>query len=95
MPHPALTPDAVAVVTGGASGIGLAAATPLRRGGAQGLHRRSRRRAAGAAAAAAIAAAAPGGAAAVMAVETDVGRADDGARRWRRRSPSASAAPTC
>ena len=27
MPHPALTPDAVAVVTGGASGIGLAAAT--------------------------------------------------------------------
>jgi NAD(P)-dependent dehydrogenase (short-subunit alcohol dehydrogenase family) len=26
MPHPALTPDAVAVVTGGASGIGLAAA---------------------------------------------------------------------
>ena len=28
MPHPALTPDAVAVVTGGASGIGLAAAAP-------------------------------------------------------------------
>ena len=26
MPHPALTPGAVAVITGGASGIGLAAA---------------------------------------------------------------------
>ena len=51
MPHPALVPDAVAVVTGGASGIGLAAATALRRGRAQGLHRRPRRRAAGAAAA--------------------------------------------
>ena len=47
MPHPALTPDAVAVVTGGASGIGLAAATRFAAGGAQGLHRRSRRRAAG------------------------------------------------
>ena len=44
MPHPALTPDAVAVVTGGASGIGLAAGDPLRRPRAPGLHRRSRRR---------------------------------------------------
>ena len=31
MPHPALTPDAVAVVTGGAAGIGLAAATRFAR----------------------------------------------------------------
>ena len=31
MSHPALTPDAVAVITGGAAGIGLAAATRFAR----------------------------------------------------------------
>ena len=31
MTHPALTPDSVAVVTGGAAGIGLAAATRFAR----------------------------------------------------------------
>ena len=31
MSHPALTPDAVAVITGGAAGIGLAAATHFAR----------------------------------------------------------------
>ena len=78
MPHPALTPDAVAVVTGGASGIGLAAATRFAQAGLRvciadlGAERL-------ASAAAAIAAAAPA-AEAVMAVETDVGRAEDLAR---------------
>jgi NAD(P)-dependent dehydrogenase (short-subunit alcohol dehydrogenase family) len=78
MPHPALTPDAVAVVTGGASGIGLAAATRFAQArlrvciadlGAERL----------ASAAAAIAAAAPA-AEAVMTMEADVGKADDLAR---------------
>ena len=61
MPHPALTPDAVAVVTGGASGIGLAAASRFAAAGLRvciadlGAERL-------AAAAAALAAAAPGGA---------------------------------
>ena len=76
MPHPALAPDAVAVVTGGASGIGLAAATRFAAAGLRvciadlGAERL-------AAATAAIAAAAPGGGEAVMAVETDVGRPDE------------------
>ena len=35
MPHPALVPDAVAVVTGGASGIGLAAASRFAEAGLQ------------------------------------------------------------
>ena len=71
MPHPALVPDAVAVVTGGASGIGLAAASAFAAAGLRvciadlGAERL-------AAAAERIAAAAPAGAAAVMAVETDV-----------------------
>ena len=76
MPHPALTPDAVAVVTGGASGIGLAAATRFAALGLRvciadlGAERLD-------AAAARIAAAASGGDKAVMAVETDVGRLAD------------------
>ena len=76
MPHPALTPDAVAVVTGGASGIGLAAATRFATLGLRvciadlGAERLD-------AAAARIAAAASGGDKAVMAVETDVGRLAD------------------
>ena len=76
MPHPALVPDAVAVVTGGASGIGLAAARRFAEAGLRvciadlGPDRL-------AAAAAQIAASARAGAAAVMAVETDVSRREE------------------
>jgi len=71
MAHPALVPGAVAVVTGGASGIGLAAA---RRFAEMGM-RVAIADLGGeplAAAAGALAEAAPDGAAAVLAVETDV-----------------------
>ena len=85
MPHPALIPDAVAVVTGGASGIGLAAAQPLRGGGAAGLHRRPRRRAAGARRPRRSPRRRPAARTAVMAVETDVGRRRRRSRRSRRR----------
>jgi len=76
MPHPALTPDAVAVVTGGASGIGLAAAARFAAAGLRvciadlGAERLE-------AAAAALAEASPAGADAVMMSETDVSRADE------------------
>jgi NAD(P)-dependent dehydrogenase (short-subunit alcohol dehydrogenase family) len=79
MPHPALNPDSVAVVTGGASGIGLAAACRFAAAGLKvciadlGADRL-------AAAAEAVGAAEPGGAAAVMAVEADVSRPADLAR---------------
>ncbi len=76
MPHPALTKDSVAVVTGGASGIGLAAATRF-----AGLGLRVCIADLGAdrldAAKAVIAEAAPGGADAVMTMETDVSRLAD------------------
>jgi NAD(P)-dependent dehydrogenase (short-subunit alcohol dehydrogenase family) len=71
MAHPALTPEAVAVVTGGASGIGLAAARRFVEAGMRvciadlGADRL-------AAAAETLAAAATGGADAVMTSETDV-----------------------
>jgi NAD(P)-dependent dehydrogenase (short-subunit alcohol dehydrogenase family) len=74
--HPALTPDSVAVVTGGAAGIGLAAATRFARLGLRvciadlGEDRLGR-------AAEALAAVAPGGAASVMARPTDVSRLDE------------------
>jgi NAD(P)-dependent dehydrogenase (short-subunit alcohol dehydrogenase family) len=79
LPHPALTPGAVAVVTGGASGIGLAAA---RRLAAMGLgvciadlgEERLVR------AAEAVAAEAPEGAGRVMAASCDVSREEDLAR---------------
>jgi NAD(P)-dependent dehydrogenase (short-subunit alcohol dehydrogenase family) len=74
--HPALTSGSVAVVTGGASGIGLAAAMRFARlgmrlciadvGGDRLPH-----------AAEAVAAAAPGGADGVMTMAIDVGRPDD------------------
>jgi NAD(P)-dependent dehydrogenase (short-subunit alcohol dehydrogenase family) len=74
MTHPALSPEAVAVVTGGASGIGLAAAHRFAAlglrvciadlGGERLQH-----------AAQALAAAAPGGEAQILAVATDVGEA--------------------
>jgi NAD(P)-dependent dehydrogenase (short-subunit alcohol dehydrogenase family) len=73
MSHPALQPGAVAVVTGGASGIGLAAAQRFAALGLKvvvadlGEERLAR-------AAATIAAAAPGGADDVMTSATDVGR---------------------
>jgi NAD(P)-dependent dehydrogenase (short-subunit alcohol dehydrogenase family) len=71
MAHPALTPGAVAVVTGGASGIGLAAAHRFAEAGLKvcivdlGADRLS-------AAAERLAGAAPEGSAAVMTSETDV-----------------------
>jgi len=76
MPHPALVPGAVAVVTGGAAGIGLAAATRFAQAGLKvciadlGADRLAR-------AAAALAAVAPGGEAAILACETDVSRMED------------------
>ena len=76
MMQPALPPDAVAVVTGGASGIGLAAAMRFAREGMRvcvadlGEERLTE-------AARALAAVAPGGEAGVMAMATDVSRPDD------------------
>jgi NAD(P)-dependent dehydrogenase (short-subunit alcohol dehydrogenase family) len=76
MPHPVMSPDRVAVITGGASGIGLAAA---KRCAAFGMkvciadlgHDRL------AAAEAEITAASPGGAANVMVAAVDVSRIDE------------------
>jgi NAD(P)-dependent dehydrogenase (short-subunit alcohol dehydrogenase family) len=76
MPHPAFTAGAVAVVTGGASGIGHAAASEFARHGLKvciadiGEDRLSR-------AAAQLAEVAPEGASAIMAMETDVSRLED------------------
>lgn len=76
MPHPALSPGNVAVITGGASGIGLAAATRYAGLGMKvciadiGAERLD-------AAAAGLASVARGGAADVMAVPVDVSRFDD------------------
>jgi NAD(P)-dependent dehydrogenase (short-subunit alcohol dehydrogenase family) len=74
MPHPALTPDAVAVVTGGASGIGLAAARQFARLGLKvciadlGADRLAH---------AAALLVADADAAHIMTAETDVSRPDD------------------
>ena len=76
MPHPVMSPDHVAVVTGGASGIGLAAATRFAGLGMKvciadlGTDRL-------AAAEAKLSAAAPEGAASVMVSSTDVSRVED------------------
>jgi NAD(P)-dependent dehydrogenase (short-subunit alcohol dehydrogenase family) len=76
MPHPALAPNNVAVITGGASGIGLAAAMRLARLGLRvciadvGADKLSQ-------AAAELAAAAPEGAAGVMTAVTDVSNLDE------------------
>ena len=76
MSHPALTPDAVAVITGGAAGIGLAAATRLARLGLRiciadlGEDRLSR-------AAEALSAASPWGAVNVLTVAADVSSVDE------------------
>jgi NAD(P)-dependent dehydrogenase (short-subunit alcohol dehydrogenase family) len=79
MPHAALSPDNVAVITGGASGIGLAAAMRFARLGMRvciadvGADRLAH-------AAAALTEAAPAGAVSVMAEITDVSRIDEVAR---------------
>jgi hypothetical protein len=79
MPHTALSPDNVAVITGGASGIGLAAAMRFARLGMRvciadvGADRLAH-------AAAALTEAAPAGAVSVMAEITDVSRIDEIAR---------------
>jgi len=76
MPHPVLSPDHVAVVTGGASGIGFAAARKFASLGMKvciadlGADRL-------AAAEAALVSASSGGAANVMAVSVDVSRAEE------------------
>jgi NAD(P)-dependent dehydrogenase (short-subunit alcohol dehydrogenase family) len=76
MSHPALSPNNVAVITGGASGIGLAAATRFARLGLKvciadvGADKLSQ-------AAATLAEAAPAGAASVMISVTDVSNRDD------------------
>jgi len=76
MPHPVLTPDSVAVVTGGAAGIGLAAATRFAKAGLRvciadlGADRLAR-------AAKTLSAVAPGGAASIMTRATDVSRVDE------------------
>ena len=76
MSHPALSPNNVAVITGGASGIGLAAAMRFGRLGLRvciadvGADKLSR-------AAAALAEAAPEGAASVLTSVTDVSNLDD------------------
>jgi NAD(P)-dependent dehydrogenase (short-subunit alcohol dehydrogenase family) len=76
VPHPALSPNNVAVITGGASGIGLAAAMRFARLGLKvciadvGADKLSQ-------AAATLADAAPAGAASVMISVTDVSNRDD------------------
>ncbi|MGF1620061.1 MAG: SDR family NAD(P)-dependent oxidoreductase [Rhodomicrobiaceae bacterium] len=76
MPHPAVKPESVAVITGGAAGIGLAAAVRFAKLGLRvcvadlGTDRLAK-------AVGVIAAAAPGGKDSVMAVECNVSRAED------------------
>src|SRR5450432_1702640 len=76
MPHATMSPDNVAVITGGASGIGLAAAMRFARLGLRvciadvGADRLAQ-------AAATLIEAAPDGAAGVMTAVTDVSKADD------------------
>jgi NAD(P)-dependent dehydrogenase (short-subunit alcohol dehydrogenase family) len=76
MPHPAMSPDQVAVITGGASGIGLAAAMRFARLGMKvcvadlGGDRL-------AAAGSQLSSIAPGGAANIMAAAVDVSRIED------------------
>jgi NAD(P)-dependent dehydrogenase (short-subunit alcohol dehydrogenase family) len=76
MPHPALVPNSVAVITGGAAGIGLAAAMSFARLGMKVcIADLSEDRLA--VAAGTIARAAPGGKAEVMTLATDVSRREE------------------
>jgi NAD(P)-dependent dehydrogenase (short-subunit alcohol dehydrogenase family) len=76
MPHPAMSPNNVAVITGGASGIGLAAAMQFAALGMKvciadiGAERLRD-------AATKLSSLSPGGAASVMTATVDVSRADD------------------
>jgi len=76
MPHPAMSPNNVAVITGGASGLGLAAAMRFARLGMKvciadlGAERLTD-------AAAKLSAAAPGGGSDIMALGVDVSRAEE------------------
>ena len=74
MPHPVLAPDNVAVITGGASGIGLAAATAFARAGMKVCIADLRTDRLGEAATK-LSSVARGGAHSVMAVATDVSNA--------------------
>ena len=91
MPHPAMSPNNVAVITGGASGIGLAAATHFAALGMKvciadiGAERLAE-------AAAKLASVAKGGAADIMTAPVDVSRFDE-LRAWKPRCKSGSAAP--
>jgi NAD(P)-dependent dehydrogenase (short-subunit alcohol dehydrogenase family) len=79
MPHPAISPNSVAVITGGASGIGLAAATHFAASGMKvciadiGADRLAE-------AATKLSSVAPDGAASIMTETVDVSRIDDVAR---------------
>ena len=79
MPHPAISPNSVAVITGGASGIGLAAATRFAASGMKvciadiGADRLAE-------AATKLSSVAPDGAASIMTETVDVSRIDDVAR---------------
>ena len=76
MPHPAMSPNSVAVVTGGASGIGLAAAMRFAHLGMKvcvadlGTHRLTEAKTK-------LLSAAPGGAANIMVMAVDVGRVEE------------------
>ena len=79
MPHPAISPNSVAVITGGASGIGLAAATRFAASGMKvciadiGADRLAE-------AATRLSSVAPDGGASIMTVTVDVSRIDDVSR---------------
>ena len=91
MPHPAMSPHNVAVITGGASGSGFAAAMRFARLGMKvciadsGADRLAE-------AATKLASAAPGGGADVMAAPTSAGWTT--CRSWKPRCRSGSGAPT-
>ena len=76
MPHPALSPDNVAVITGGASGIGLAAAMRLARLGLKVCIVDIEADRLGEAATK-LSSVAPGGAGSIMTAAVDVSRRDD------------------
>ena len=76
MPHPALSPDNVAVITGGASGIGLAAAMRLARLGLKVCIVDIEADRLGEAATK-LSSVAPGGASSIMTAAVDVSRRDD------------------